>query len=79
MSKWVSVKDRLPKEDGEYLTYIIDNGCNYFMKIQGFYENPRKLRGIYQDLFTNWELTTWDDNIVTHWMPLPETPNDIEG
>ena len=76
MSEWIKVEDKLPKENNHYLTYVVDNGCNYFIKIQRFYENPRELKGMYKDSFTNWEFTTWDDNIVTHWMRLPSIPKD---
>ena len=73
---WFNVKDRLPANDDDYLTYVMDNGCSYRIEVQRFYKNPRILKGIYADSSTHWEKTTWDDNIVTHWMPLPETPDE---
>lgn len=79
MNKWISVKDRLPILDDYYLTYVIDNGCSYSQRVQMFYKNKRTLRGIYQDQYTHWEMTEIDDNIVTHWMPLPEPPREENG
>ncbi len=71
---WISVKDRLPEEEDDYLTYVMDNGCSYRQVVQRFYKKPRILKGIYGDTYSHWELAKWDDDIVTHWMPLPEPP-----
>jgi hypothetical protein len=78
MSKWISVKDKLPKADGEYIVYAQD-------------ENSPSGEGVWYDnvvvvatyFFGEW---TWHENgneyditdIVTHWMPLPEPPR-MEG
>jgi len=72
--KWISVNDRLPEKDDDYLTFVMDNGCSYKQEVQRFYKKERVLEGIYLNSFTHWELTTYDDNIVTHWMPLPRNP-----
>jgi hypothetical protein len=74
--EWISVKDRLPQYEDDYLTYIIDNGCSYRQQVQRFVKKPKTLKGMYGDSFTHWELTQWDDNIVTHWMPLPKPPKE---
>ena len=75
MTGWISVKDKLPIEDGKYLTYIIDNGCSYRQEVQIFYNKKRVIKGIYADCNSHWQLTKWDDHFVTHWMPLPEPPS----
>lgn len=78
MSEWISVKDKLPKADGEYIVYAQD-------------ENSPAGEGVWYDnvvvaaeyAFGEW---TWRENsndfditdIVTHWMPLPEPPR-MEG
>lgn len=72
--KWISVKDRLPEEDGYYLTYCIDNGANQYMDIQRFNVDGRIETGIYSNPKIYWSNQKWDDNIVTDWMPLPEPP-----
>jgi len=60
-NQWISVKDRMPKKAGRYITYEAKNGFIYlswFTKDrEGFYERS----GI--PIFG-----------VTHWMPLPERP-----
>ena len=61
MSKWVSVKDRLPEKDGRYLAYGSAFG--------------RCRMGI---LYYSAELKHFNDGEVTHWMPLPEPPNESE-
>lgn len=72
--EWVKCSDQMPEEEKDYLTYVMDNGCSYNQEVQRFYKKPRLLKGIYADSYTHWEKTTWDDYIVTHWMPLPEPP-----
>ena len=77
MSEWISVKDKLPKADGVYIVYVQD-------------ENSPASEGVWYDnvvvvaeyAFGEW---TWRENsndfditdIVTHWMPLPEPPEDF--
>ncbi len=76
--EWIDVNIRLPEEDGQYLTYMMDNGCCYKQEVQRFYNKPRLLEGMYADSFTHWEKVAWDDYIVTHWMQLPDSPKDDE-
>jgi hypothetical protein len=74
--EWISVKDRLPEEDDDYLTYVMDNGCSYRREVQRFSKEKKCISKINPEYFTHWEMQRWDDNIVTHWMPLPELPPD---
>lgn len=78
---WIKCSDRLPEKDGEYLVYVSDriwSGAmvlwftNDFSQLyndlsyphKGFYENDPEYGCIkYEE--------------VTHWMPLPEPPEDI--
>lgn len=62
--KWISVKDKLPEKEGEYIAF---DGESVF--------------GAYYEIDTSG--TRWTDPVemygefeVTHWMPLPEPPND---
>lgn len=70
--KWISVKDRLPDRDGEYVVYGQTEAmrellpdvepiwiCNYY-KQYGFYNLD--LRREY--------------DFITHWMPMPEAPEE---
>ena len=73
---WISVKDRLPEEDGIYIVYANDEGCSYG-------------EGIWYDRVVTcaeWAFNDWIwyegsheyslCGIVTHWMPLPEPPEE---
>jgi Protein of unknown function (DUF551) len=56
--RWVSVKEKLPENDGYYLcTYIFDNHHFYYDRWFDKKDN---------------EFTTTDN--ITHWMPLIEAP-----
>ncbi len=68
--EWISVDERLPEEDGCYITYTNANGKSKGVIAQSLV--TRTIRGI---KVRRWEWQTkvspW---IVTHWMPLPEAP-----
>ena len=65
---WISVKDRLPPRNGNYL--VVTEGLGFFrgctdIKILYFYNGCFKLddKDVY---YMN----------ITHWMPLPEPPKE---
>lgn len=63
--KWISVNDKLPKKDGRYLTRTINLTGN----------RPIEDNIFIADFFGNdWLFDGWEDNEVTHWMPLPKPP-----
>jgi hypothetical protein len=71
MSKWISVKDRLPK-DLQMIAVCVDTMqigcvCRYCdkedEKLPCLIYGPLKVLGF-----------TWKD--VTHWIPLPEKPDE---
>lgn len=62
--KWISVKDRLP-EEGETVL------CYYESDLIGV---CTRLHKIWEDSYGYWE----SDDAITHWMPLPEPPNEVE-
>ena len=68
--RWISVDDRLPEEDGTYITYTNAKGKDKGVIVQSL--RTRNIRG---NTIRRWEWQTrispW---IVTHWMPLPEPP-----
>ena len=76
MSEWISVKDRLPENSGEYIVVACDEGCPYG---EGIWYATVVVCAEYA--FNSW---TWCegsheyslDGIVTHWMPLPEAPKE---
>lgn len=59
MTEWISVKDKLPEKEGKYLTY---DKWGYIL-IKHYRSKGKR----FSNLITNRYL-------VTHWMPLPETP-----
>lgn len=57
---WISVKDRLPGKNGDYLTYTCDGIVwPYFFTSSS---------GVWEDALG------YSTDTVTHWMPLPEPP-----
>lgn len=71
-TKWISVKDRLP-EEGEYVLCVL-KGFNYGGKIQvcKFVPADKFKDKPYFEHFRNGFPS------VTHWMPLPEPPKEVE-
>ena len=58
VQEWISVKDRLPEENGIYLTFNKKRQYEFHM----FQTGKRMWQGI------------WEEDGVTHWMPLPQPP-----
>ena len=63
MSEWISVKDRLPEEDGSYLVYEAKYfGTGVYI---GWFNNKKQY-------FTDEESSNVQN--VDYWMPMPEPP-----
>lgn len=62
MNNWISVKDRLPKENDRVLTYSPNMASS-------------DIGGI--SIQWGWCCKT-KVNDITHWMPLPEPPKEVE-
>ena len=80
LPKWISVKDRLPEADGNYLVfekgYLIPA-----IRVLSFARDGRKVdkydfhrewKNVWYRYDSEWGHITIGD--VTHWMPLPEPP-----
>ena len=75
VDKWISVKDRLPEDDGKYMVWYKGelDICEFDVESQTFgytYDD-------YDEMYSH--LVCWDDGMdkdITHWMPLPELPKD---
>ena len=84
---WISVKDRLPEEFENVLTSIkvlrIDPergrilAVDYDMCVSHFKENEGNIPWKYANIYrSNTESLDNFVFLVTHWMPLPELPED---
>lgn len=80
VQEWISVKDRLPEESGQYIVCCDDTGCPYG---EGIWYQSGVVVCAQVDVGVNggicWEWcensTLFDlEGIVTHWMPLPQQP-----
>ena len=71
--EWISVKDRLPDLDAEVLVYVNGNSFN-----NGPYSDIgiSYLTKYYGDRYEGWDwsCTMSNQEVVTHWMLLPEPP-----
>ena len=86
--KWISVKDRLPSQDGYYLVaYKLDViPPRWHFSVYPFsldlyntdkFDFPRKkYKGKSGFYFYDSEYGYCEDDRVTHWMPLPEPPKE---
>ena len=68
-SQWISCSERLPEEDGEYLTWIRYDG-HEFMSIEDF-----ECSG----LLAQWNFEGRNGDEVIAWMPLPEAYKEERG
>ena len=72
VGKWISVKDRLPDYMGEVLV-IVSGKPHENITLDGAYEIAE------YDPVEGWILEMWPEwcsGVVTHWMPLPEPPEE---
>ena len=78
--EWISVKDRLPEEDGKYLVFEQSNGRTNTSVLR-FAKDARKVdkydfKGRWKNAWYEYD-SEWGHytvNSVTHWMPLPKPP-----
>ena len=71
--KWISVKDRLPDCMGEVLV-IVSGKPHENITLDGAYEIAE------YDPVEGWILEMWPEwcsGVVTHWMPMPEPPEEV--
>lgn len=60
VQQWIPVTDRLPEKDGIYLTFSKKKEYEFH-----FFQTGKRM----------WP-AVWDEDGVTHWMPLPEPPKE---
>lgn len=74
MSEWISVKDRLPDgSEGDWVLGVV-NGDSGNMKMENF------ITLVCFDPSCGWYLEEMPeaDIAVSHWMPLPELPEEVK-
>ena len=81
-SDWISVEERLPDKDGQYLSFRED-GQYRWIDLISFSKDARKVDKY--DFSREWE-NVWYKydseyghitlDCVTHWMPLPQPPKE---
>ena len=72
--QWISVKDRLPDNDESDLVLAVVNGHpTNLIEIMGAYQFAEYSKK-YGWVIESYPL--WDNPEVTHWMPLPEPPEE---
>ena len=72
--QWISVKDRLPDVAGMYIVTACDEWCSHG---EGIWYDTVVVVADYSSGCWNWNDNGTDydiDDLVTHWMPLPEAP-----
>ena len=72
VGKWISVKDRLPDYMGEVLV-IVSGKPHENITLDGAYEIAE------YDPVEGWILEMWPEwcsGVVTHWMQMPEPPEE---
>ena len=77
MDKWISVEDRLPPKDGTKILVFTVHGE---IELSEWYviTHPR-YEPVEYDLYRRIDDCVnegWNSNFPTHWMSLPEPPND---
>lgn len=70
MSEWISVKDRMPPRNGNYL--VVTEGLGFFRGCTDI-----KILYFYNGCFKLGDKDVYSVNI-THWMPLPDLPKPKE-
>lgn len=74
LNGWISVKDRLPEKDENYIVTVCDEGCSAGEGI--WYSTVVVVAEYYKGSWT-WYDGGHEyslDGIVTHWMPMPNPP-----
>ena len=69
-NEWVSVSERLPDEDGFYLCVVQTGAIDKIKSINKVGFENRATGGYFR-------LGDWQS--VTHWMPIPQPPSEVQG
>ncbi len=84
VQKWIPVTERLPEQDGKYLVCKNLFG-DVYIKTVWFAKDARKVdkfdfrcrwKNVWYDYDNEWG--HYEVGAVTHWMPLPEPPEEVK-
>jgi hypothetical protein len=71
--EWISVKDRLPKKDGnDNISVLCFDKHHFMIRVLSFNE----YHGCWDDEYADDYYTDAVGGKVTHWMPLPPKPEN---
>ena len=78
MNEWISVNDRLPETDNDYL--VLTESKDIF---KAYFNEYSKEFGSYSDIYDTDTLGYVDSEWlkyeeITHWMPLPQPPKEVQ-
>ena len=73
MSEWIKCSDRLPNKDQKVLFYVLDREKMY----AGYFTKDHRCCSLPSEKFVE-NLGDWwfDEETITHWMPLPKLPEE---
>ena len=82
MDRWISVSEKLPDQDGNYLVFqkYFYGTCITTLRFAkdgrkvDRYDFEREWKNVWYRYDSEWGHITIDN--ITHWMPLPEPPKE---
>lgn len=84
-NKWIPVTERLPEKDGKYLVHRIICNRIPIMSVVGFARNGKKVHEFdlrkHKNVWHDYDSETgyYPLTTVTHWMPLPNPPKEVDN
>jgi len=78
--RWIPVSERMPETDGQYIGYTNTGLVGTHWLVDGHFVVTYSCEQNWLTTPTSWilESASGGDVYVTHWMPLPESPNDTQ-
>ena len=71
MSEWISIEDKNPSKNENYLVCVDGVACDFpFKWVVNHWKEFKLGYGLQEDTHGWWHTS----QNVTHWMPLPESP-----
>jgi len=74
MNEWISVKESIPFDTGSSYQVVTIAKKRYASNLRNGHISSYEGHGI-KSINQDWVVRRWPDNF-THWMPLPEDPQE---